>query len=209
MPGWGWDPRAKRYRDVETGRFMPRSEVMAWVEESISASSMAADQLVDFVVGGVVSPADFQALFREELKREYIRQYLLGIGGREQMTPRDWGSIGGMLAEQYRFLPGFIEEIAAGTLTPEQIAARARMYVNSAREAYERAHGRNAKAVGMTEELWVVSPALEHCGDCLDYEAMGWQPLGTFPIPGDGSTQCKTNCGCQKLYRNPETGQMF
>jgi len=208
MP-WGWDPGAKRYRDADTGRFMPRADVLAYVDQSIHASGVAANQLVDFVVEGVTSPGDFKTLFRQELKGEYIREYLLGIGGREQMGPRDWGSIGGMLQEQYRHLDDFVAEIAAGELTPEQIAARAEMYVNSSREAYERAHGRNAKALEMTEEQWVVDPAKENCGDCLTYAAMGWEPIGTFPTPGDGSTQCMTNCGCQKLYRNPDTGVMF
>jgi len=188
---------------------MPRSDVLAYVERSLEASGVATGQLVDFVVDGVTSPEDFRELFREEIKREYIREYLLGIGGREQMTPRDWGSIGGMLAEQYRYLDEFARQIAAGELTPEQIAARAQMYVISAREAYERAHGRNAEALGMSEELWVMDESKEHCDDCAAYADAGWQPIGAFPMPGDGTTACLTNCGCQKLYRNPDTGQMF
>lgn len=188
---------------------MPRRQVLSWVQESIDASGVASDQLVDFVVAGVVSSPDFQVLFREELKREYIRQYLLGIGGVEQMTPKDWGSIGGMLREQYRYLPGFAEEIAAGSLKPEQIAARSRMYVNSAREGYGRAHGRNAEALGMAEEKWELGSTEQHCETCVSFAEMGWQPIGSLPFPGDGSTQCLTNCQCVKIYHNPTTGEMY
>ena len=207
MP-WAWDPVAKRYRDLDTGRFMLLSEVMDWAEASLDASAVATDQLAQFVIDKVLSPTDFGLLMRQELKEEYIRQYLLGIGGREQMTPADWGSIGGMLREQYRYLDAFVAEIAAGELAPGSILLRVRMYANSAREAYERAHLKNANALGMLEELWVLGDA-EHCDDCITYSEMGWEPIGSFPFPGDGSTECLTNCKCHKVYRDPISGRMY
>lgn len=207
MP-WGWDPVAKRYRDLDTGRFMLRSAVLEWVEESLDASAVATDQLAQFVIDGIVSPVDFGLLMRQELKEEYIRQFLLGIGGRAQMTPQDWGSIGGMLADQYRYLDRFVDEIASGEVPPGSLLLRVRMYANSAREAYERAHLKNAYALNMAEEQWVLGVA-EHCPDCLEFADMGWQPIGTFPFPGEGATECLTNCQCHKLYRDPATGRMY
>ncbi len=203
---WGWDATLKRYRDSDTGRFMPRTTVLGFVSESIRTADIASDQIITFMADGLLSPDDFAGAFRQELKEEYIRQYLLGIGGRTQMTPADWGSIGGMLKEQYGHLDGFVDDLRGGELSEEQIRARAEMYVNSAREAYETAHSRNAEKLGLTEESWSLG-ASEHCDDCLAYAAQGWQPLGTFPTPGSGATQCMTNCACHKTYRNPATGQ--
>ena len=120
------------------------------MQNSLGVTGAVVDVLAGYAAQGVLNAGDFGALFREEIKKEYIRQYLLGIGGRDQMTAADWGSIGGMLREQYRFLDGFLAEIAAGNLTEAQIMARARMYINSAREAYERAHGRVAGKLGAT-----------------------------------------------------------
>lgn len=208
MAQWGWDPRSKRYRDLDTGRYMSLRTVLEYVDKSIAASGNAADTVTTMLINGNLAPGDFGDSLRDELKREYIRQYLLGIGGREQMGPRDWGSVGGMLKEQYKHLDGFIAEIKDGNLTEEQIRARVGMYVNSAREGYERAHERNAKALGMTEEKWELGEA-EHCDDCVAYAAQGWQPIGTFPNPGDGSTQCLTNCKCHVIYQNPETGARY
>jgi len=208
MAQWGWDPLSKRYRDLDTGRYMSLRTVLEYVDKSIAGSANAADSLASLLIKNNLSPADFGDSLRDELKREYIRQYLLGIGGREQMGPRDWGSGGGMLKEQYKHLDGLIAEIKDGNLTEEQIRARVGMYVNSAREGYERAHERNAKALGMTEEKWELGEA-EHCDDCVAYAAQGWQPIGTFPNPGDGSTQCLTNCKCHVIYQNPETGARY
>lgn len=204
---WAWDPRPKvlRYRDIETGRFLPRGEVLNYVDASIDASGIAGNLLGGYVYDGTLSPADFRALFREELKGEYTREYLLGIGGREQMTQADWGRIGGMLKEQYGHLDDFIAELEAGNLTPEQIAARINMYVNSSRESFERAHYQVAGKAGCDEELWGLG-ASEHCPDCLEFAGMGWQPLKTFPYPGQGQTQCLTNCQCTVSYRNSTTG---
>jgi hypothetical protein len=187
---------------------MPRTQVLEYVEKSLAGSSNAADTVATMLIDGKLSPKDFGGELKGELKAEYIRQYLLGKGGREQMGPRDWGSIGGMLKEQYKYLPDFIKEIEAGNLTEAQIRARVNMYTNSAREGYERAHERNAEKLGMTQEKWELGEA-EHCEDCVAYAAQGWQPFGTFPTPGAGDTRCMTNCKCQVIYQNPETGARY
>ncbi len=205
---WVFDSQTKRYRDPDSGRFLPRQDVLGYVQSSIDASGIASDQLASFVAAGNLSVADFETLFREELKREFIREYLVAAGGRAQMTPTDWGRIGAMLKEQYGYLAGFCDEIATGNLSEAQIMTRARMYVNSARQAFETAKGLCAEALGMTEEKWNLGAA-EHCDGCLDYAAMGWQPAGTFPPPGSGATPCLSNCQCSLSYRNPDTGQQY
>lgn len=200
---WVWDARVGRYRDAETGRYLSRQQVLAYVRESIDRTSVVSDQLAGYVSSGILSPNDWRDLFREELKSEYIRQYLLGIGGRDQMTQADWGRLGAMLREQYKYLNEFAKELEG--LSPDQIMARARMYINSSREGFEKAHLQVAKRLGMTEELWVLGEA-EHCDDCIGFASEDWQPIGHFPEPGAGDTQCLTNCQCHKLYRNPDTG---
>jgi hypothetical protein len=188
---------------------MPAGEVRGFVEQSIAASGTAADDLARLVAGGGLSPADFSLLARQEIKEEYLRQYLLGRGGLAQMKPADYGSIGGMLKEQYKYFNQFAKDIADGKLSEEQIAARMRMYTNSSREAYERAHQRNAKDVGMDEESWELGAA-EHCDDCVELNGEGWQPIGHFQfLPGSGHTQCLTNCQCEIAYRNSKTEETY
>ena len=208
MP-WQWDTGAQRYRDSDTGRFMPGERVREFVQQSITGTDNAVGGLIDLLADGKLAPKDFGDVFKREIKDEYIRQYVLGRGGLEQMTQADWGSIGGMLKEQYGYLPGFIDDIAEGKLTPGQIRVRAGMYINSAREGYERAVARNATATGSTEELWVLGATENHCPDCPVLADMGWVPVGEHgTYPGAGETQCVTNCLCHLEYRNPE-GQVY
>jgi len=216
MPSWAWNAAAGRYRDVATGRFITNAQAQVMIEESIAASGAAVDTMASLAAEGAMSSRGWLTAMREEIKREYIRQYTAGIGGVDRMTQRDWGSVGGMIRDQYRYLDGFAEQL--GQLSEAQIRARAQMYINSAREAYERAHGRVASKSGFASLVsWVVNPAAENCPDCLEYQAMGPQEAptgGGFPVgdsvtwPGSGSTQCLTNCKCELTYTN-EQGEEF
>lgn len=205
-----FNPDTGRYRDTDTGRFVSHASVITSVEASLRASENASDLLSGMAGNGIISGGDFETLMRKEIKSEYIRQYLAGIGGRAQMTKADWASIGGMLKEQYGYLKGFAAEVAAGSLSEAQIAARAAMYINSSREAFERAKERTVKKAGYDQERWRLGfVRTEHCDDCVGYESMEWQPIGTFPFPGDGSTVCLTNCKCYKEYRRSGSDEIY
>jgi len=185
--GWKWNETAGRYYDTDTGRFLSRTQALEYVDASIAATESAVDTLAGYVADDMLSPGDWRLLMREEVKREYLREYMLGKGGRAQMTQADYGSIGGMLKEQYAYLDAFAEQV--GEMSEAAIRSRSRMYIRSAREAYERAKGRVAQAAGFDEEIWVLGVA-EHCDDCVALSAEGWQPIGYYPAPGAGDTQC-------------------
>jgi len=202
---WRWNPDAYRYYNEDNGQFIKFEVVMSFVDQSILGSHNAMETMGYMVSDGMLSPMDWHQGMRAEIKREYIRQYILGIGGLDQMTQADWGSIGGMLKEQYGWLNGFTDQL--GELSEKQIIARSAMYSNSAREAFERAHSRTAAKWGADEELWVLDPAADNCPDCVELSLMGWQPIDTFKFPGQGATQCLTNCKCSKIYRNSVTGE--
>jgi len=188
------------------GRIVPRFRVQSWANQSIDLSpvqSWATD-----LAEGRLSVQSWQQQMRQEIKREYIRQYLAGKGGIDQMTARDWGSIGGAIADQYRYLDRFAQEIADGKLTEGQIRMRSGMYVNSAREAFERAKKRAAAEAQMDDVRWVLGIA-EHCEDCVDLSNLGWRKSSPWPFkmgsrnafPGSGDTECLTNCRCHLEYR--------
>jgi hypothetical protein len=206
--GWQFIDKAKRFFNTVRQKFLEWGRALGFGAKAIEAATTATGAAVDRLLAGGALDA-FEAAFREEIKDLYIQNYLLGIGGLERMTQADWGSIGGSLTEQYRWLNGFMQDIADGKLSEEQIRARAGMYLNSSREAYERAHGKCARELGMDTEEWHTDPAKENCEDCLAFEAEGPQPLGRFPIPGAGATRCLTNCGCVREFSNRKTGEEY
>ena len=116
-----YDPRlhGSGYRDNVTGKIISYQEVRTQLERMLRASSDATGALSDLVSDKIIDAAAWREAMRQEIKDNYITQYLLGIGGREMMTAEDWGSVGGMIADQYRYLEGFYAEVAAGKLSRE------------------------------------------------------------------------------------------
>jgi hypothetical protein len=207
-----WDELVGRYRD-KGGRFVGRDTVYAYVNQSLNISSNVSQALSSWVYDGNISVNDWKLAMRAEIKDEYIRQYLSFAGGRYNMTQADWGSIGGMLKEQYKYLDGFANDIASGDMTEAQIAARAQMYINSAREGRERAREKSALKADYDEVYWEVNGALENCGGCIEFNQMSWQLIEDNPYkeayPGSGDTVCLTNCGCQLVYKNSKTDKEY
>lgn len=213
MP-YKWNPKASRYQWFNgSAYFVAKSTVMQWVDQSLAITGVSTDTLGALVANGSLSPVDWNIRMRQFIKDEYIRQYVTGIGGRANMTPSDWGRIGNMLKYQYNRLDNFQNDIMTKQLTEGQIKARARMYVNSARQAFEKANEIVAKNWGADEVYWGIDPGVENCADCIAYNAMGWQRIENDPYnkayPGSGDTICLTNCHCGLSFRNSVTGEEF
>lgn len=121
---------------------------------------------------GAATTAEWVDAVRVELKNTYIQLAELGKGGRDLMTAQDWGRVGGDLADQYKYLQNFAVEIEGGNLTDGYIESRLAMYGEATKEAYWGSWGSN-----------------------VDSEAFADLPLLTQQ-PGDGGTQCLTNCNC-------------
>lgn len=118
MPGpWVWLPELKRYRDLSTGRFLSDERVQSLVTDSMKASGSATDTLTKMLADKQVNLQGWTRAMRTEIKGEFVRQYILGRGGLEQMTQVDYGSIGGVLKREFSFLDKFADDIAAGKLS--------------------------------------------------------------------------------------------
>jgi len=217
MTDWRWNETAHRYQDADTGRFISHTYALSLIQESIRQAIFATDTLAGFVSNGSVSVDDWLALMREEVKGEYIRQYLSAIGGRSQMTQSDWGVIGGLLAYQFLRLLNFKNSITG--MSEAQIRVRAAMYSESAGQAYEMAHAKVAKGWGADTAAWFVNPALENCSVCLERQQMGPRPIGPRGgfmstvdgevFPKDCTAPCLVRDGCSIEFTNSKTGQVY
>lgn len=172
---WRWNQNARRYYVTpdgaaalghKPGTFVSQAQMLTLRDSFIDSQKAYTNGLAAQLSRGDITIQQWTLAMREEIKTTYIAQYLLAHGGRDTMTPADWGRIGQKVRVQYEYLQKFAEDIAKGNLTEGQIAARARMYVESSSQMFEQAHG---AAVGM--------PALP-------------------AYPGDGKTACKSNCKC-------------
>jgi len=154
----------QRLRGEKVDRSVVPSDTIR--DRFVNQDLRGVNNLATSVASGEIRTSAWVQGMRQEIKESYISQYLLAKGGVQNMTPEDWGRLGGLLKNQYQYLNGFAQELNAGQMSEAQIRQRAELYIKSSRQAYER--GRVAS---------LQMPALP-------------------AYPGDGSTQCVTNCQC-------------
>lgn len=171
---WVWDDRAKVFRNTITRRTISQARAITLRDFYIQAQTGQMDALTRRLLNRQIDLQQWILEMRTQTKTAYINEYLLARGGRGNMTQRDWGRLGGLLKRQYEYVNNFARDIDAGRASGGQIQTRSRMYVNGATQAFER-----AKA-----------------------ESHGLPHLPQYP--GDGQTQCRSNCQCGLHYEEQE-----
>jgi len=183
---WKWLDKVKQFFNAFIGRAVDKQAVTGASNLNLAINVNNVDTLTTNLINGNLSLGAWQQGMRDLIKQSVIQQYALGRGGIAQMTQREWGSIGGIIADQYRYLDGFAADLAAGNLTPGQALMRARMYINSAREAYNKAKARAWGLVwnrlpqypgdGATECLCITTP------ESRVLTSVGWKPMRDVSI---------------------------
>ena len=187
MTNWIWERSTSRYRvtsegAADTGQrpgtFVGQTKRVLLRDTWTESQKRVTDRLASDYASGKISLSDWALGMRQENRINYVEQYLLGKGGRNNMTPTDWGRIGRAVRQQNEFLQGFVNDLMSKQppLTLAQIQARARQYVDGSTSMYERA---NALGRGMP--------------DLPQY-------------PGDGSQVCRSNCKCHWRIEGTDTG---
>jgi len=197
--GVRWNHDIGGYTWNSNGRPVADSRLQSKLDDIVGDYHSNVERLAGRLENGNINIARWQELMRKEILDAHRTQYIIGRGGVNNMTPRDWGRLGSDLRwMHYQRLDQFAVDIADGKLTPAQIEARSKLYMNSSNKQYWRGKTEAKVAAGYIEEQRFLNPA-EHCGDCVQYAARGRVPVGTLPEPGEDS-QCQANCKCRKVY---------
>jgi hypothetical protein len=172
---WEWDDRIKRYRDLVSGRFVAAKKLVQLRDTFVERVMSRSDALIDRLAGGEINVQQWVGEMRTLIRKTYMAEAEAAIGGRNAMTSADFGRVGGQLQRQYQYLNNFAEEMRNGKLSPGQARVRARMYINGATQAFERAKTHSAGIPDLPQ------------------------------YPGDGRTQCLSNCKCTWEIVDTET----
>lgn len=138
-------------------------------------------------------------------------------GSAAGLTPQLMGQRVGV--GQQAFLRGFAQDLAGGVYRTKAHGGRW-LSRETAQDAIERRMALYAQRVrgtansawlaclpADTRVLWQLGMA-EHCDDCLYESAQGWRDRSTLTrVPGDGSTECITNCRCSLVADVPGFGK--
>lgn len=199
LPGYSFETRTARYRSSASGQFVSRSRVLDLLDAQISTAERRMGELTTALYEQRLSPVAYQSIMRDEMRRLHLQNSALGSGGIDKLDSAAYGRSGALLRQDYARMTNLANGIANGEVTLPQALNRVQGYAGSARINFltqEREANRlaaNLRGVQMEERRRL--GVAENCKDCLAYFAMGWQPLGTLPLPGMASI-CGTHCRC-------------
>lgn len=195
----GYSKSAGRFRDLETGRFVPRDRVLLEIDREVERSRVRLQGITRLLIGDRVSLPEFQVRFAEELKLSHLRMAAFGAGGRNQLSSRQFGYIGQKLKSEYEYLDGFAVDLAAGKLTANQALNRAAMYADSTRSSFHRAEQQTKERDGFYG--WRrLDMAAQHCPECPAYATDGYVPASQIVPIGENCT-CARRCRCFCTYK--------
>jgi hypothetical protein len=159
-----------------------------WVEAALISEELGEHQrqlaatlrvLTGQLYAGTANLAEWQAAVAGELRDAHVAHAVFGRGGRERMTSKAWGRVGGHLKDEYRWLGEFAQGIADGQVSLAQAQSRAAQYARATQQAYHREW-----AYEQDRPAWAGLPPLNQ-------------------VPRDGRTQCRGNCKCN-LVSTPQ-----
>lgn len=134
--GYSWSRDARRFRGPD-GRFVSQTTIKATKNHIVNVERGKASALANNLINGSNSADQFVRLMRALVKRTSTMEYMLGRGGQNIMTQADYGRLGSMLKQEYKYINKLAQDIENG-LDPDQAKRRAEMYVDNTRSAYER-----------------------------------------------------------------------
>lgn len=195
---YDWSGAVARFRDPDTGRWITRVQVRAWLDKFIAASQANIQDASTSYREGTIALDAWQAIIRDEIKDSHLMAEALARGGWNQLTQADFGRVGQRVREQYKYLGAFTEQMRSGDARLDgAFLARAKMYSASARSAFYQSQSAVLADAGYTKERSLLHPA-EHCADCVNESERGWVPIGELiPI---GERQCLNNDRCTVEY---------
>lgn len=169
------------------------------------------DLLAEQLRSGLITIPEWQDGMRNFVRDEYNTAMILQRGGRENVTPSDWGYSGSQIKKQYAYLDNFAADVAQdpNKWLTGRLDNRMSLYNQSGYSALEDFKNRDMKLSGWTEERRVLGVA-DHCSGegakpgCIELAGAGWRPIGTLPKIGEAL--CSQNCKCHFEYRKEKQG---
>lgn len=202
---YSYDSKSQRYRNLETGRFIPKTQVDALIRKRINQIESDVLTVGNLLQSDRISLETWQRTTALTIRELHLQTYMLARGGKAQMTSEDYLTVARELKKQYRYLRTFAEDVNNGysidkngnqvPLTVGRFEARLRLYAKSGRAAAilaEEQMQRKANKVAMSRHLGATD---KHCGSCLSYASAGIQPIGVLPMPCQ-QCECGNNCLC-------------
>lgn len=200
MPDYGsryvYKPDLGIYWDTVTDRQVSQSVVQYEIRRIIKDSYDTVNSLCDDLRGGEISLQSWYDGMREQIKLQHGLSACIAHGGRENMTSVEWGRVGGLTNQQYKYLNNWATQLQNGTAPLDgRFNYRGRMYMDASWGTYWKQVEADAVVRGDTMKRNVLGQA-EHCPQCVEMSDLGWIPIDDSRWIPIGGRSCGGNCRC-------------
>jgi len=205
---WQWDPGIARWRYPpkeagKLGRILPPDRADTLFERRLDQRRKEGIEITERLLAGRISVREWQEAMKPVLKDTHLEARMIAVGGKNAMSPTDYGAAGGRIGHVYTHLGSVGQQIAGGELSQGQIRAWVgRRFEAESRETYRRGREYVHLRAGYREERNNLEPGAAHCNGCEAETARGWVPIGS--IIEIGGRECRTGCKCRLEYRLAE-----
>jgi hypothetical protein len=210
LPGYSWDSQQQRYRNLATGRYVSRKEVIKLLEAQVSDAERRLNELGTAFFEGAIAFAVWVEQMRTEIRRLQIQQVALAKGGFDQLDSPDYGRVDGSLRNQYPKIIGTAQDVKENKITLPQLLVRIAGYVGVGLMLYHQTRRANPPT-GNTDTTTIarrrLDPQAQHCEQCPQYYDLGWVMAGEVVAPGE-DCQCGSHCRCSVDYRDVPTSEL-
>jgi hypothetical protein len=181
------------------GRIVAQHQVRTALDRYVDAAQLQAVDLGDMLRAGTIDLKQWQLSMRTHIKNMHINAAIAANGGRQQMTPAEWGRVGQRIKYHYERLDNFATEIANGKQPLDgRFMVRSKMYTEAAIATHDRTNRALMKRAGYTHEQNKLEAGANHCGGCIAETAKGKVEIGRLTPVGERT--CLSNCRCTIIY---------
>jgi len=164
---WQYRASSRRYVNTATGTMLTRNQLIDLRDAFTVQVRAEARNITAAMLDGESTLQRWLLDMQDMVRNTHTNQFMLGRGGVGMVMEADLPMVEQVINDQYGYLQGFADDIAAGNVSDGRMLARAQMYADAGTQSYER-------------------------GLALAY---GLPSLPAYP--GDGGTQCLSNCKCR------------
>lgn len=197
-----WNEKAGRFLGPG-GKFVAGQKLRGALDGYLDEKSGWAREWAGQLKRREISLADWQRGMERELTKAHLNAAAMGRGGAAQMDKAALEAAGAFLREELGHLAALAGKIEAGLPLDGRFLNRVGQYAQAPRAHFHEVEREEQRSRGANQER-SVRHARDSCEDCVYWDGVSWQPLGTVPTPGGLERRCRRKCRCTKEYRTIE-----
>ena len=210
MYKYSYDATALRYRNPTTGRFISKKQIDNSLDKYRAIQSQQMRATAQQYINKQISRKDAEIAIAKSIKNLWNTELVAGKGGVQNVAANDWLMVARELKQQYYMeqanktgksygLRQLFDAYERGEKSPSKMLNSMDSYAKASKKAYWMANQQMMQKSNQYSLMERILGIAEHCPDCLRFAALGIQPIGTLPLPGQ-LCQCQFNCKCSIKY---------